>query len=180
MTGLCITGTLVNYAVLCRRKAWLAVHGLWMEHESDLVAFGRLLDETSYTEELRYVNVEVAGPGGIRLAGRIDWAEVREGVVHETKHSPKALEAHRWQLRFYLWLLKLRGVKRSDGQPFEGQLNFPRQRRTEVVRLTAKEEARLEELVQELYQTALQTTPPPRLENRRFCRKCAYEELCFG
>lgn len=85
-----------------------------MEHESELVALGRLLDETSYTDELRHVNVEVAGPEGLRLAGRIDWAELRDGVLHETKHSPRALEAHRWQLRFYLWLLKLLGMTRTD------------------------------------------------------------------
>ncbi|CAM3367166.1 CRISPR-associated protein Cas4 [Rhodothermus bifroesti] len=180
MHKLCVTGTLVNYYVLCRRRVWLAVHGLWMEHESELVALGRLLDETSYTDELRHVNVEAEGPEGLRLAGRIDWAELRDGVLHETKHSPRALEAHRWQLRFYLWLLKLLGVTRTDGQPFRGQLNFPRQRRTENIILEPEHETRLNEIVQAIYQTATQALPPPRLVNRRFCKKCAYEELCFG
>ena len=180
MNALSVTGTLVNYFVLCRRKVWLAVHGLWMEQESEAVALGRLLDETSYAEELRHVNVEVEGPEGVRLAGRIDWTELRDGVLHETKRSPTALEAHRWQLRFYLWLLKLQGVFRKNGQPFVGQLNFPRQRRTETVTLTAADERRLREMVQDIRQIAAQAAPPPRLENRRFCKKCAYEELCFG
>ena len=143
MPELSITGTLVNYFVLCRRKAWLAVHGLWMEQESEAVALGRLLDETTYADELQHVNVEVEDPEGLRLAGRIDWAELRDGVLHETKRSPSGLEAHRWQL-------------------------------------TADDEARLRTLVQELHQTAARPTPPSRLENRRFCKKCAYEELCFG
>ncbi len=180
MPELSITGTLVNYFVLCRGKAWLAVHGLWMEQESEAVALGRLLDETTYAEELQHVNVEADGPEGLRLAGRIDWAELRDGVLHETKRSPSGIEAHRWQLRFYLWLLQKWGVVRPDGQPFEGQLNFPRQRRTEIVTLTPDDEAQLRVLVQELHQTAAHPTPPPRLENRRFCKKCAYEELCFG
>lgn len=177
---LSITGTLVNYFVLCPRKAWLAVHGLWMEQESEAVALGQWLDETSYAEELQHVNVEVEDPSGLRLAGRIDWVELRDGVLHETKRSPAALEAHRWQLRFYLWLLKLRGVTRSDGQPFTGQLNFPRQRRTEAVELTPKDEQQLAALVHALNHVARQPAPPPRCANRSFCRKCAYEELCFG
>lgn len=83
MPELSITGTLVNYYVLCRRKAWLAVHGLWMEQESEAVALGRLLDETTYADELQHVNVEVEGHEGS------GWPDASTGPSCATAYSTR-------------------------------------------------------------------------------------------
>lgn len=171
---------LVGYYALCPRKAWLSMRGLWMEQESDAVAIGRLIDQTSYAREKKAVDVTATAPDGTELVGRIDWAELRGGVLHETKKSRAVEDAHRLQLRFYLWLLRLSGVARGDGAPFTGMLNYPVLKRTEPVVLLPEHEAHLAEIVAELRRLAAEPTPPPRITRRSFCRKCAFEELCYG
>ncbi len=175
-----IGGMLVGYFLICPRKAWLSMRGLWMEQESEAVALGRLVDETSYTRRRKEITLTATAPDGTPLVGKVDWARLDRGVLHETKKSRAVEDAHRWQLRFYLWLLKLDGATRPDGRPFRGQINYPRLRRTEPVELMPAHEARLAEIVAALRRLAARRTPPPRLDRRAFCRKCAFEELCYG
>jgi CRISPR-associated exonuclease Cas4 len=175
-----IGGMLVGYYVLCPRKAWLSMRGLWMEQESSAVALGRQIDESSYKREKKEILLTAEAPGGAPLIGKVDWARLDEGTLHETKKSRSAEDAHRWQLRFYLWLLKLNGVTRSGDTPFRGRLNYPKLRRTDDVELRPKHEARLEEIVAGLRRVAGRETPPARIDQRSFCKKCAFEELCYA
>jgi CRISPR-associated exonuclease Cas4 len=171
---------LVGYYVLCPRKAWLSMNGLWMEHTSTTVALGRQIDAASYKRKEKHILLTAEAPDGTPLVGKVDWAQLDAGVLHETKKSTKAEDAHRWQLRFYLWLLHLNGVARADGSPFRGQLNYPRQRRTTDVALRPGHIQRLESIVAALRALSRQDTPPPRIDTRAFCRQCAFEELCYG
>ena len=175
-----LTATLLNYHLICSRKSWLHHHGIRMEQESEAVALGKLLDESSYGRDKKQILVEAETPQGVPLVGMIDRANLREGVLHETKKGRACEEAHLWQVRFYLWLLALNGVQRADGRAFVGQLDYPALRRTEPVTLTAEHEQQLGEWTSELQQVLQQPTPPPRITQRKFCRKCAFEELCYG
>jgi CRISPR-associated exonuclease Cas4 len=175
-----VGGMLVGYYIICPRKAWQSMQGLWMEQESDAVAVGRLIDQTSYARKRKAVDVVATAPDGTELAGKIDWADLQDGVLHETKKSRAVEDAHRWQLRFYLWLLKLSGATREDGQPYTGMLNYPVLKRTEPVTLTAADEQRLAGIVADLRKLAAEPNPPPRITRRSFCRACAFEELCYG
>ncbi len=179
-TALRVGGMVLGYYLICPRKAWLSLRGLWMEGESDTVAQGRLLDEHTYGRSDKHIALEAEAPCGTRLAGKIDWANLKEGVLHETKKGRSCEEAHRWQLRFYLWLLQLNGVTRPDGRPFSGQINYPALRKTETVTLTEDDSRQLTSWVQEIGQLAYRFTPPERIGKRSFCRKCAFEELCYG
>ena len=89
-----------------------------MEQESDTVALGRLLDESSYSRNDKQIHIEAEAPDGTHLVGKIDRANLKQGVLHETKKGRSCEEAHKWQVRFYLWLLFRNGVVRADGQPF--------------------------------------------------------------
>lgn len=171
---------LVGYYLLCPRKAWLSMRGLWMEQESTTVALGRQIGASSYRREVKEIMLTAEAPDGTPLVGKIDWADLNGGVLHETKKSPSGDDAHRWQLRFYLWLLRLNGVTAAGGSAFTGEINYPRQRRTETVQLTAAHETRLAAIVAALRDLSVQETPPARIEARSFCRKCAFEELCYG
>jgi CRISPR-associated exonuclease Cas4 len=171
---------LVGYYVLCPRKAWLSMNGLWMEQESTAVALGRQIDANSYERERKNIRLTAEAPDGTPLVGTVDWARLDAGVLHETKKSAAAQDAHRWQLRFYLWLLALSDVTGPNDIPFRGQLNYPRQRRTDSVALTGAHTDRLQEIVAALCRLHEQDTPPPRLDTRSFCRTCAFEELCYG
>lgn len=175
-----VGGMLVGYYVLCPRKAWLSMNGLWMEQESTAVALGRQIDANSYERERKNIRLTAEAPDGTPLVGTVDWARLDAGVLHETKKSAAAEDAHRWQLRFYLWLLALNDVTGPNDIPFRGQLNYPRQRRTDSVALTDAHTDRLQEIVAALCRLHEQDTPPPRLDTRSFCRTCAFEELCYG
>lgn len=175
-----IGGMLVGYYLICSRKAWLSMRGLWMEQESTAVALGRQVGAQSYARRKKELLLTAEAPGGAPLVGKVDWARLDRGVLHETKKGRSCEEAHVWQLRFYLWLLKLCGATRPDGEPFRGEINYPKLRRTEPVRLEPEHEERLAEIVADLRRLAVRDTPPPRIDRRAFCKRCAFEELCYG
>lgn len=174
-----IGGMLIGYYVVCPRKAWWSMRGVWMEQESEAVAMGRLVDRSSYQRRTGIL-LDAEAPDGTRLVGHIDGANLKEGVLHETKLGRSCEDAHRWQVRFYLWLLERCGITRADGQPFRGQLDYPKLRRTEPVTLRAEDRVWLADTVAALARLWKAETPPPRLEQRRFCKRCAFEELCYG
>ena len=175
-----LTATLLNYYLICSRKSWLHHHDIRMEQESETVALGKLLDENSYKRSDKEIMLHAETPDGIPLVGKIDRADLRKGVLHETKKGKSCEEAHIWQVRFYLWLLKSNGVTRAHGQSFTGQIDYPALRRTETVTLEAGHEQQLARWATELRDVLQQPTPPPRITQRNFCRKCAFEELCYG
>ncbi|MBO0933002.1 CRISPR-associated protein Cas4 [Fibrella aquatilis] len=175
-----IGGMLVGYYLVCPRKAWLSLRGIWMEQESDAVALGRLLDQHSYDRSEKHLTIDAEAPDGTALVGKIDRANLRNGVLHETKKGRSCEEAHLWQVRFYLWLLLRNGVTRPDGSPFRGQLDYPLLRRTETVLLAPEHETQLAATVAAVRELARQETPPARLTKRAFCIKCAFDELCYG
>ena len=170
---------LVGYYRICPRKALLSIRGLWMEQESDAVALGRLVDAHTYDRADKHLELEAEAPDGTPLIGKIDRANLRSGVLYETKKGRSCEDAHRWQVRFYLWLLHRNGVTR-DGSPFTGQLDYPLLRRSEPVTLEPEHIAELAATVAAIRTVATQETPPPRLTKRTFCAKCAFEELCYG
>lgn len=175
-----IGGMLFSYYLICPRKAWLVRQGIWMEQESEDVALGRLLDETTYSRSEKHLDLHATAPDGTPLTGRIDRAVLRDGVLHETKKGRSCQASHVSQVRFYLWLLKLNGVTGANGTPFRGQIDYPALRRSEPVALGPPQEEELVLQLQHLGQLLEQPHPPARLPKREFCRKCAFEELCYG
>ena len=171
---------LVGYHAVCPRKAWYSMRGLWMEQESDTVALGRLLDRTSYRRRTKPALITAEAPDGTHLVAKIDGADLRAGVLHETKKGRSCEDAHYLQLRFYLWVLKLGGVTRADGAPLTGQLDYPALRRSEHVTLDPEHEVELAETVAELTRLTNEESPPGRHPRRSFCRRCAFEDLCYG
>ncbi len=93
-----VGGMLVGYYVLCPRKAWLSMRALWMEQESTTVALGRHVDTTSYERERKEIMLTAEAPDGTPLVGKVDWARLDAGVLHETKKSASAEEAQRARL----------------------------------------------------------------------------------
>ena len=82
--------------------------------------------------------------------------------------------AHRLQVAYYLHVLRERGVDTT------GILHYPRQRRREEVRLDEALEKELRSVLAAIARLRKTTIPPRLLKNRRLCRNCAYEELCWA
>lgn len=159
------TGTLVNYFVVCARKAWLFAKGLGMEAHSDLVDIGKLISETTFPRTKHEVDID--------RTIVMDWVDWHRKIIHEVKKSPKLEEAHLWQVRYYLYYLEQKGAL-----GFKAIINYPTQRRLKEVTLTEDDRTALSKLLQELDRLIHESLPPPP-KRIPACSKCAYYEFCW-
>ncbi len=164
MRDLSITGTEVNYYLLCKRKLWLFSRGITMEHTSDNVFMGKLIDEHSYPRAQKEILID----GVVK----IDFME--DGVVHEVKKSNRMEEAHIGQLLYYIYCLRQKGVDIR-----KGIINYPKQRRTTEVELTEEKEAEIRRMIEQVLEVRNMETSPEAL-NAKICKKCGYEDFCYS
>lgn len=159
-----ITGVMVYYYFVCKRKLWFFANNVTMEQNSDLVSMGKLIDETSYSREKKHILINES----INIDFLRDWK-----VIHEVKKSRQIEEASIWQLKYYIWVLKQKGVDIE-----KGILDYPLLRKREEVILTQEDEQRLEKILKEI-STIVDLKLPPNLKKKSMCKKCAYYELCY-
>jgi len=167
-----ITGTHINYYNVCKRKLWLFSHGISMEHTSDTVLLGKLIDESSYERKDKQIDID----GSIV----IDWIELpagqgneAKGILHEVKKTDRMEAAHRWQVLYYLWYLEQKGVT-----GLKGEIDYPLlKQKTEVV-LTPEKENELTTTMKDIESIMAQPSPPEKI-NKKFCKKCSYFDLCW-
>ena len=176
LAALRVTGTELFYFVLCRRKHWWYTHGMEQEHAGgttssdgqENVALGTLLHEETYTRKTRKEAM-------IDNLLRIDFMD--DGKVHEVKKTHGGAQAHaatRMQLLYYLYYLK-----HEKGVVTEGVIDYPEQRRREPVTLTDDDETTLAQTLIQI-ETARTAPNPPPIEPMAICKKCAYNDLCWG
>lgn len=170
-----LTGTHINYYRLCKRKLWLHANGINMEQTSDLVADGKLIEEETYLQRpVRYEQIELSSEfQGISLAGKIDFFDTRNKIIHETKRSNKVEQAHIWQVKFYLWLMKLNKIEAE-----KGTIEYPTLRQKEEVVLTEADILYLEKTVVEI-QKLMECEVCPPVINAKICKSCSYYEFCY-
>ncbi|WP_049577312.1 CRISPR-associated protein Cas4 [Streptomyces sp. SBT349] len=156
-------GVHIKYLHHCPRQLWLYTRGYRPEQRSDLVAFGEVIDDTTYTRR-RDIDLGEA---------KIDWVTTG-AIVHETKSSRAPAPAHAAQVRHYCLLLERRGVAVRGGV-----VHYPLVRRTTDVPWDAT--ARAEAEAAETRARAVIATPtaPDRLPRPR-CRGCSYLDYCWG
>lgn len=160
-----ITGTQINYHFICSRKLWLFTHHIECEQESDLVRMGKFIHETSYEREDKELVF-----GDIK----IDFFDVKNGVLHEEKKSDSFEEAHEWQVRYYVWYLRQKGVEVN-----RAELNYPKLKKIVEVSLAREEMKELEEVILPQIQETLSLPTLPAINVKTsVCKKCSYCELC--
>ena len=106
-----ITGVMIYYYFVCKRKLWYFVHEINMESENENVLLGKLLDESSYQRDDKHINID--------NVINIDFIKEHK-ELHEIKKSRSIEEAGVWQMKYYLYYLKQRGV---DG--LKGRIDYP-------------------------------------------------------
>lgn len=175
MFNMNITGTHINYYRLCKRKLWLFANDISMETTSDIVSDGKVIEEESYQRRSdKYTQIELSAKfNGVNLAGKIDFFNVRDKVVHETKRSNKVELAHVWQVKFYLWLLKL-----NDIDAHGGIIEYPRLREREEVILKQEDEVYLQKVITEIAAIVNSDVCPPVIR-ARICKSCSYYDFCY-
>lgn len=160
-----ISGTHINYFFHCKRQLWYYSHNLDMEHTSDLVSIGKFIHNTTYIEKRKEIELE-----NIKL----DFFDTKNKILHEVKKSTSYEEAHKWQLLYYLFILKKKGVK-----CIKGELNYPKQKKIIEIILTNELEEKIKEIINEI-EYIINLNLPPKIEiSFNICKKCSYFELCY-
>ena len=155
---------MIYYYFVCKRKLWYFSNEINMEAENENVMLGKLLDESSYKRDDKHINID--------NVINIDF--IREHKeLHEVKKSKAIEEASIWQVKYYLYYLKQRGV--SD---IKARIDYPLLKKNVVVELTDEDELRLEEIIKEI-RDIKNLLIPPEFDAKKICNKCAYHDLCF-
>ncbi len=159
-----MNGTLINYYFHCKTQCWLYAHRLNMEYNSERVKKGKILHKIN---RHRVKEVYFRGFG-------VD--KITKDYLIEIKKSDSRLDAGKWQLLYYLYKLKQKGIiKKGRLEVFEKKKES--KKRFELI-LDRKKEKRLKEIFLEIDKLISSPHPPKPVYEKR-CNKCAYYEYCF-
>lgn len=159
-----LTGTLINYYFHCKTQCWLFANRINLEDNSEDVRIGRVLHEIreDKVSEVSFESIKVD--------------KITKDYVIEVKKSDSDLEAARWQLLFYLYKLKQKGIiKRGKLEVFEKN---KQNKKVHFVELRESEENELVEVLQNI-EKLINLPKPPKPQFMPKCKKCAYYEYCF-
>lgn len=154
-----LTPTHLNYYFTCPRKLWFFNKRIQCEWESDLVKIGKIYHEDSKDEEVEIDNFKID--------------KFRDGKVFELKKRNSAPEAAKFQVLYYLYLLRKKGIFTT------GIIKYKENNRIEEVELTKENEQKLLQALFEAHNICAQATPPSA-KRIKHCKKCSYFELCYS
>lgn len=158
-----ITGIMVYYYAVCKRKLWYFCHDISMEQNNENVAIGKLIDENSYDRDKKHINID--------NIINIDFVS-KTGVLHEVKKSRKIEEASILQVKYYLYFLKQRGVIAK------AEIDYPLLKKTLDVKLNSEDEENIAKIIFEIREI-ISFQKPPMLTEKKICKSCAYFDLCY-
>ena len=159
-----ITGVMVYYFFICHRKLWFFYHQINMENENENVKIGKMLDESSYPRENKHINID--------NVINVDYLS-NEHVLHEVKKSKSIEEASIWQLKYYIYYLKCKGV--TD---LTGKIDYPLLRKSIHIEISEEDEAEIKTALIGIRSICNAEIAPAEKE-KAICKKCAYFDFCF-
>ena len=159
-----ITGLMVYYYEVCKRKLWYFTNEIQLEENNSNVILGKLLEENTYTRDEKKINID----GVIN----IDFIRSKK-ILHEIKKSNSIEPASILQVQYYLYYLEKKGLI-----GLKGVLDYPLLRQTVEVNLSDSDRENLKNIIIGIKEI-LGKESPPILEKKNICKKCAYFDLCF-
>lgn len=160
-----VNGTLINYYFHCKRQCYLHGNRLNLENNSEIVQIGKAIHE----ERLQSSNSEIA-------IENIKLDKLTKEYLTEVKKSDADVEAAKWQLLYYLSVLKNKGIYRK------GKLEFVEKNKSNkkvvILELTEERENELKKIIESIEKLLNCQDIPERL-NKSGCKKCAYYEYCY-
>lgn len=161
-----INGTLINYYFHCKRQCYLHGNRLNLEDNSENVKIGKAIHEE---KESKSKNSEIA-------IDNIKIDKLTSEYLVEIKKSDADVEACKWQLLYYLKILKDKGIDRK------GKLEFVERNKgnNKILYFELNEEL-LQGLDKYVYEIdrLIQSDEIPPVLNAVKCKKCAYYEYCY-
>ena len=166
MANFQVTGALVWYYQICPRETWFLARQLVADQDDENVDYGRFLQEKVYQRDKKDVTI-----GHLK----VDVMKSKGGqlVIGEVKKSSASEDSARLQLLFYLNELQEMGVTAK------GELLFPEERKKEQVILDEEGKKKIEELKEKIKKVVFSELPPPP-RKVRWCKNCAYREMCWA
>lgn len=159
-----ITGIMIYYYFICKKKLWYFLNQINMEQNSELVSIGKVLDESSYKKEEK----------GILIDNTINIDFIKNGaILHEVKKTKAIEEAGIWQIKYYMYYLEEKGVKNV-----EAKIDYPLLRETKEIKLDKDDKKILENVIKNIEELAKDAKVPSKI-NSKICKKCAYFDLCY-
>ena len=159
-----ITGLMVYYYEVCKRKLWYFVNEIQLEENNSNVILGKLLEENTYTRDEKKINIDAVI--------NIDFIRSKK-ILHEIKKSNSIEPASLLQVQYYLYYLEKKGLV-----GLKGILDYPLLKQTVEVNLTDGDRENLDNIIIGIKEI-LRKESPPILEKKGICKKCAYFDLCF-
>lgn len=161
-----MNGTIINYYFHCKRQCYMFAHRLNLEDNSEIVRVGKAIHEdkakSSENSEIKIDNIALD--------------KINSKYVVEIKKSDADIEACKWQLLYYLKILKDKGIERK------GKLEFIEKNKTDrkiiFIELNEEIEKELNEHISKI-EELLSMDELPTVINKSACKKCAYYEYCY-
>lgn len=155
----------MNYYIHCKRQCYLHGNRINLEDNSEEVKIGKALHEAKENDKNTEITIE-----------NIKIDKLTKEYLTEVKKSDADPEAAKWQLLFYLKVLKEKGIERK------GKLEFieknKKDKKTVILELDDEIEKQLYKYEEEIKQLLLKEEVPPVLDKPK-CKKCAYYEYCY-
>ena len=160
-----VNGTLVNYYFHCKRQCYLHGNRINLEDNSEQVKIGKAIHEEKNDTDHGEIVLD-----NIRLD------RLTDEYLTEIKKSDADVDAAKWQLLFYLKILKDKGVFRKGKLEFveKGKSN----KKILYFDLTEETEKELKKYIEEI-EELLDQERIPEVINKAQCKKCAYYEYCY-
>lgn len=159
-----MTGTLINYYFVCKRKCWLFYQKINLEDNSEEVRIGKVLHmlEENKNSEILIEDIKID--------------KSTKKYIVEYKKSDSNIDADYYQVLNYLIKLKDKGIERK------GKISFFEKERQNckeiIVELNEENIKKYEEKVKEI-NSLLEKPFPPKFSKNKNCTKCAYRDYCM-
>ena len=159
-----ISGVMVQYFLTCKRELWFYINQINMNYNNDDISIGKAIHERSYSRENKEIRVDNMV---------FDFIKDNDGLtVFEVKKSSRLTIGAKYQLYFYLYNLRL--VEPS----VKGVLVYPKERKKEELVLDEKIIEEMDEIIEGIIEVS-NLKAPPVVENKPYCRRCSFYELCM-
>ena len=159
-----ITGMMVYYYFVCKKKLWYFANQIQMEQNSELVEIGKIIDETSYKNQQKHILID----------NTINIDFIKNNVIlHEVKKTKSIEEASIWQVKYYMYYLEQKGVEN-----IKAKIDFPLIKETKDVVLNYEDRQALQNIITNIREIINSKNPMDVIQDKK-CKKCAYYDLCY-
>lgn len=161
-----MNGTIINYYFHCKRQCYLFAHRLNLEDNSEIVKIGKAIhEEKAGNNKDTEIKID-----------QITIDRLTSEYVIELKKSDADVEACKWQLFYYLKILKDKGIIRKGKLEFLEKKN--QNKKIIILELNDDIEKELEKNIEDI-KFMLSRDELPAVINKASCKKCAYYDYCY-